>query len=114
VGTESDEVFDHELTRVLQEHGQMLEEQSRVLLAKGAASIELPGVVLQARLRAPSRYRKGLLEIRSEDSNGGELGTSSRPLDRAGRERGSLSLTEEIAVDLALEFLQWRASPGPQ
>jgi hypothetical protein len=103
-GAESDEIFDHEVTRVLREHG--LEEESRVLLTAGAASIAMPGVILDARLRMPRRWRKGLLEVTSRDRASGEvLGTSSRPLDRAGRSHGALSLADEIAIDLALEVV---------
>lgn len=83
-GAEAGEVVDHELTRVLHEHAQVLEEQSRALVTTGAASISVPGVLLHARLRIPRRWRKGLLEITSEDpSSGVALGTSSSPLSRA-------------------------------
>ena len=83
-GGETAEIFDDELTRVLQEHG--LQEQSRALLTTGAASIAVPGMMLHARLRIPRRWRKGLLEVTTEDSaSGAVLGTSSSPLSRAGR-----------------------------
>jgi hypothetical protein len=109
-GAEPGEVFDHEVTRVLREHG--LEEKSRALLTAGAASIAMPGVTLHARLRMPRRWRKGLLEVTSRDRASGEvLGSSSRPLDRAGRSRESLSLVDEIAIDLALEVVY---GPGAQ
>ena len=105
-GAEAGEVFDHELTRVLHEHGQVLEEQSRALLTTGAASICVPGVMLHARLRIPRRWRKGLLEVTSEDPASGEvLGSSSSTLGRAGRNHGSLSLINEITIQLALEVV---------
>jgi len=66
-GPDDGEVFDHELTRVLREHDQMLEEQSLALLAAGATSISVPEVILHARLRAPRRWRPGLLALTSED-----------------------------------------------
>ncbi len=98
------EIFDEELTRVLREHG--LEEQSRDLLTTGAASIAVPGMMLHARLRIPRRWRKGLLEVTTEDSaSGAVLGTSSSPLSRAGRNHGSLSLIDEITIQLALEVV---------
>jgi hypothetical protein len=104
-GTDTGEVFDQELTRVLREHGQMLEEQSLALLAAGATSISVPGVILRARLRAPRRWRHGLLALTSEDPASGEvLGTSSSPLRRTGRNHGSLSLIEEITTRLALQL----------
>lgn len=109
-GAEPGEVFDHELTRVLREYG--LEEKSQALLTAGAASIAAPGVTLHARLRMPRRWRKGLLEVTSRDRASGEvLGTSSRPLDRAGRSHGALSLADEITIDLALEVVY---GPGAQ
>jgi hypothetical protein len=105
-GAEADEVVDHELTRVLHEHGQLLEEQSRALVTTGAASISVPGMLLHARLRLPRRWRKGLLEITSEDpSSGAALGTSSSPLSQAGRSHGSLSLIEEVTIQLAFEVV---------
>jgi hypothetical protein len=105
-GAEGGEVFDHELTRVLHEHGQLLAEQSRALVTTGAASISVPGTLLHARLRIPRRWRKGLLEITSEDpSSGAALGISSSPLSRAGRSHGSLSLIDEVTVRLALEVV---------
>lgn len=105
-GAGAGEVFDHELTRVLHEHGQVLEEHSRALLTAGAASVTVPGVMLHARLRIPRRWRKGLLEVTSEDPASGEvLGSSSRTLARAGSSRGSLSLIEEITTHLALEVV---------
>jgi len=68
---EAGDIPDHELTRVLQEHGQALEEQSRALLATGAASISVDGLLLHARLRVPRRWRKGLLELTLEDPASG-------------------------------------------
>jgi hypothetical protein len=103
-GAQADEVFDHELTRVLHEHA--LEEQSRALLTTGAASIAMPGMMLHARLRIPRRWRKGLLEVTAEDPASGEvLGTSSSLLRWSGRNHGSLSLIEEITIQLALEVV---------
>jgi hypothetical protein len=105
-GAEAREVFDHELTRVLHEHGQVLEEQSRALLTAGAASISVPGVILHARLRIPRRWRKGLLEVTAEDPASGEvLGSSSSPLGRAGRNHGFLSLIDQITIQLAFEVV---------
>ena len=102
---EGDDVFDHELTRVLQEHGDLLEERARALLTGGTASICGPEVTLHAQLRPPRRWRKGLLEVTSRDAaSGAVLATSSRPLDRAGADRGSASLLAEITIDLALEL----------
>ena len=96
------EVVDHELTRILHAHGQVLEEQSRTLVITGAASIRIPGIVLRARLRVPRRWRKGLLEVTSEDPSSGEaLGTCSVPLGRVGHHHGSLSLVDEITIRLA-------------
>ena len=104
-GPDNGEVIDHELTRVLREHGQMLEEHSLALLATGVTSISVPGVTLHARLRVPRRWRPGLLALTSEDPASGEvLGTSSSPLRRTGRIHGSLSLIEEITIHLALQL----------
>ena len=101
---EAGEVFDHELTRVLREHA--LEEQSQALLRTGAASIAIHGMTLHARLRIPRRWRKGLLEVTTEDPASGEvLGTSSSPLGRAGRGRGSRSLADQITIQLGLELV---------
>ena len=108
---EAGDIPDHELTRVLQEHGQALEEQSRALLATGAASISVDGLLLHARLRVPRRWRKGLLELTLEDPASGETpDTSSGPLDRAGRSPGSLSLISEITIRLAMAIVYGRSS----
>lgn len=105
-GAEAGEVFDHELTRVLHEHGQVLEEQSRALLTTGAASIAMPGVMLRARLRIPRRWRQGLLEVTAQDpASGAVLSRSSSPLARIGRNDGSLSLIGEITTRLAFEVV---------
>jgi hypothetical protein len=105
-GAETSEVFDHELTRILHEHGQVLKEESQALLTTGSASISVPGVMLRARLRTPRRWRQGLLEVEAEDPASGEvLGSSSSPLGRIGSNRGSLSLIDEITIDLALEIV---------
>jgi hypothetical protein len=105
-GAEGGEVVDHELTRVLHEYGQVLEEQSRALLTAGAASIPMPGMMLHARLRVPRRWRQGLLEVTAEDPASGEvLGSSSSPLGRAGRSHGSLPLINEITIRLASEVV---------
>jgi len=100
---EAEEVFDHELTRVLQEHGRALEEQSRALLATGVVSITSPGVILRAKLRLPRWRRRGWLEIAREDPLSGEVtGSSSVPVGNAGRNRESL--IEEITICLAMEL----------
>jgi hypothetical protein len=100
---DASDVFDHELTRVLQVHGQALEKQSRALLATGEASIAVPGVILRARLRAPRRWRRGLLETATENpATGAVTHSSSRPAGRAGHDRASL--LREITIDLALEL----------
>jgi hypothetical protein len=103
------DVFDHELTRVLQVHGQALEKLSRALLATGDASIALPGVILRARLRAPRWWRRGLLETSTENPVTGAIThTSSRPAGQAGHDRASL--LREITIDLALELTYGPAS----
>ena len=80
------EIFDHELTRILAIHGPELEETSRILLATGAATIARPEVILRVRLRVPSRWRRGLLEIAAEDpASGAALARSASTL--AGRAR---------------------------
>jgi hypothetical protein len=113
-GAKADEVFDHQLTRVLHEHGQVLEEQSRALLTTGAASIAMPEVMLRARLRIPRRWRQGLLEVTAEDPASGEvLGSSSSPLgSRIGRNHGSLSLIDQIAIRLAFEVVYGPSAPA--
>ena len=103
---EAGDTPDHELTRVLQQHGQVLEEQSRALLATGAASISIDGLRLEARLRAPRRWRKGLLELTLENPSSGEtLSTSAGPLDRTRRGHGPLSLIDQITIRLALQVM---------
>jgi hypothetical protein len=105
----ADEVFDRELTDVLQVHGQALEKLSQALLAKGEASIALPGVILRVRLRAPRWWRRGLLETSTENPVTGAIThTSSQPAGRAGRDRASL--LREITIDLAFELTYGPAS----
>lgn len=100
---ETEEVFDHELTRVLRTRGRALEEQSRTLLAMGAATIASPEAILHAKLRIPRWRRRGLLEIAAEDPITGEVKSSSSiPLRTAGRNRASL--IEEITIRLANEL----------
>jgi hypothetical protein len=112
-GAEAGEVFDHELTHVLQKHERMLDEHSQALLATGATSITTPETTLRARLRAPSRWRRGLLEIAAEDPVSGEVGgSSSIPLDRAGRNRRSLA--DEIAIHLGFELAHGQSSTKPR
>jgi hypothetical protein len=106
---DASDVFDHELTRVLQVHGHALEKQSRTLLATGEASIAVPEVILRARLRAPRGWRRGLLEIATENPVTGAIThSSSRPTGRAGHDRASL--LREITIDLALELTYGPAS----
>lgn len=100
---EAGEVFDHELTHVLQVRGHELGELSQQLLATGAGSIAGPGVELRARLRVPRWWRRGSLEISAEDSASGEVRRGCWSLGRAGRDRESLMM--EITVDLALALL---------
>jgi len=100
---EAGEVFDHELTHVLQARGHELGELSQQLLATGAGSIAGPGVELRARLRAPRWWRRGSLEIFTENSVSGEVRRGCWSLGKARRDRESLIM--EITVDLALELL---------
>jgi hypothetical protein len=103
------DIPDHELTRVLREHGPLLEEQTGALLATGAADIAVPGLLLHARLRPPRRWRKGLLEVTSEDPfTGATLGTTS-PLRRT---PWPPSLTREIQINLAMEIVHRPRQPG--
>jgi len=100
---EVEEVFDHELTRVLREHGDALEEQSRTLLTTGAVSIASPGVMMHAKLRFSRWRRRGLLEVATEDPLNGEVGHSyCITLSEAGRDRASL--VQEITIHLACEI----------
>lgn len=103
-GAEADEVFDHELTQVLQDRGDDLEELSQALLATGQGSIAGPGVMLRARLRAPRRWRRGSLHVDVEDAVSGQVTASfGSSLDRAdSRDRDSIS--RKIAIDIALEL----------
>jgi hypothetical protein len=103
------DIPDHELTRVLREHGPLLEEQTRVLLATGAAEVAVPGLLLHARLRPPRRWRKGLLEVTSEDPFTGETLDTSSPLRRTPRPS---SRTEEITIHLALQIVYRPDQPG--
>lgn len=107
---EPEEVFDHELTNVLQAEGKALEAKSEALLATGVASITRPGLVLHARLRV-SRWRRGLLEITAEDPVSGEVrGSSSTVLSQTGRNRASL--VGEITINLGLEIAHGLGSGG--
>lgn len=100
---EADEVFDHELTHVLQTRGNALEEQSWALMATGAVSIDSPEAILHAKLRHPRLRRRVLLEIATEDPITGEVRSSSSiPLRTANRNRASL--IEEITIRLANEL----------
>jgi hypothetical protein len=110
---EGAEVVDDELTRILHVHGQVLEEQSRTLVITGTASICMPGILLRARLRVPRRWRKGLLEVTSEDPSSGEaLGTCTASLGRVGHNRGSLSLADEITIRLAGQVADGPSTQG--
>jgi hypothetical protein len=99
--TEAEEVFDRALTDVLEKHGHALEEQSRVLVATGTASIPMPGVILRARLRPPHWWRHGVLEIAREDPVTGRIsGTSAITLGKSDWDRASL--IRNITIHLAL------------
>ncbi len=107
------EVFDHELTHVLRARGHELEELSRNLLVTGAGSIAGPGVILRARLRVPRWWRRGSLEIDTEDCVSGEVTRgSSSPLGKTGRDRESLIM--KITIDLALELAHGHLDDGPR
>jgi hypothetical protein len=99
------DIPDHELTRVLREHDLLLEQQAWALLTTGAASFSVAGLLLHARLRRPRRWRKGLLEVTSEDpSTGATVGTAS-PLRRTCGPR-------EIKIRLATEVVHRPGQPG--
>jgi hypothetical protein len=107
------EILDHELTRILAIHGPELEETSRILLATGAATIARPEVILRVRLRVPSRWRRGLLEIAAEDpASGAALARSASTLRRSGQD--SAALRQEITIDLAMELAYGRYRAGPR
>jgi hypothetical protein len=110
--TEPGEVFDYELTSVLQAEGEMLEQHSEALLATGAVSITRPGVILHATLRLP-RWRRGLLEVTAEDPVSGEvIGSSGAVLSKRGQDHESL--VRELTISLALELAHGLGSAGPQ
>jgi hypothetical protein len=110
---DADEIFDQELTDVLAAYGQELEEQSRVLIATGAASITRPWVILRARLQVPRRWRRGLLEIAAHDpASGTVMGGGSMMLGRQGQH--SASLVREITVHLGMELAHGDFSAGPR
>ncbi len=67
---------------MLDARGQELAEQSQILPATGTASIPIPGAPLHARLRSPSWWRHGLLELAAEDARSGEI-TRAFPAARA-------------------------------
>jgi hypothetical protein len=106
---DSADIPDRELTRVLRQHGPLLEEHTRALLATGAAEIAVAGLLLHARLRPPRRWRKGLLEVTSEDPfTGATLGTAS-PLPRT---PWPPSLSREITICLASEIVHRPTQAG--
>jgi|SRR5580692_470454 hypothetical protein len=107
------EIFDQELTDVLAAYGRELQEQSRVLIATGAASISTPRVILRARLRVPRRWRHGLLEIAALDpASGSVMGGSATTLSRPGPDRASL--VRELTIHLGMELAHGDFSAGPR
>jgi hypothetical protein len=111
--SEPDEVFDQELTDVLAVHGEMLEEQARVLLANGKATVELPQVTLRVRLRQPRWWRQGVLEIETEDKATGETSGSTSVVVAMTGTDGDV-LIQEITIHLAVELAHghWRSEAG--
>jgi hypothetical protein len=100
---DADEIFDQELTDVLEARGDELENKSQALLATGAATITGPGVILRATLQAPRRWQHGMLKITTEDPASGQVrGGSSLTLRRGSR--SSTSLAREITIHLAMEL----------
>ena len=113
VGEEADEVFDHELTHMLDARGQELAEQSQILLATGTASIPMPGATLHARLRSPRWWRHGLLELAAEDARSGEITRAcSVPVGKS--DRSHVALTREITINLAYELTYGPSSTGTE
>jgi hypothetical protein len=97
------EVFDHELTQVLETLGPMLEEKSLALLTTGAASISRPDVRLQARLRVSRWRRRGWLQVTAEDPVSGAMTSGfAAAVGPAGRDQ--TQLIRQISVHLALEL----------
>ena len=103
VGEEADEVFDHELTNMLDARGQQLAEQARILLATGTASIPIPGARLHARPRTPRWWRHGLLEMSAEDAHSGEI-TRACAVPVGKSDRSEAALAREITINLAYEL----------
>ncbi|HEY1618306.1 MAG TPA: hypothetical protein VGG25_11835 [Streptosporangiaceae bacterium] len=111
--SDADEIFDQDLTDVLEARGQELEEQSRTLLATGAATITRPEVILRATLQPPSRWRHGMLRIVAEDPASGHVqGNSSLTLRRG--PRTSASLADELTIHLAMELAHGNFTTGQQ
>lgn len=108
---EPDEEFDHQLTQVLQTQGRELEEHARALLASGSALITRPGLVLRARLRPPRWWRRGELEIATEDTTSHQVTSGAVPLDRGGRDQQAL--IREITIRLAFELAHRPDDAGP-
>ena len=108
-GTEDDGIFDAELTRTFDVFGQRLAEQSRVLVAEGAASVPIPGGTMRARLRRPRWWRPGLLEVAAQDAASGEIiWRGSEALLRS--DRHDAALVEKITMSLAMELTYGPAS----
>ena len=103
---DSDEEFDHQLTRVLEARGQELEEQSRALLATGSVLITGPGLILRARLRPPRWWRRGELTTELEDAASHEVVYGRGPLDRGVRDQAAL--VHEITIRLAFDLAHWQ------
>jgi hypothetical protein len=107
------EIADQELTDVLAAYGEELEEQSRVLIATGSASITRPWVILRARLQVPRRWRRGRLEIAAHDpASGTVMGASSITLGRQAPR--SASLIRGITIQLGMELAHGDFSAGPR
>jgi hypothetical protein len=108
---EPDEEFDHQLTQVLQTQGRELEEHGRALLASGSVLITRPGLVLRARLRPPRWWRRGELEIATEDTASHQVTNGAVPLDRGVRDQQAL--IREITIRLAFELAHRPDDAGP-
>jgi hypothetical protein len=102
-GDDAGEVFDHALTNVLTTHGKLLEDASEALLTAGAASVRVPGALLEARLLTRGLRHQRILEITRKDPGSGEaVSGSSGPLTASSRDRAAL--LQEITIDLGLEI----------
>jgi hypothetical protein len=102
-GQDADDAFDRRVGQVLDEQAGLLRLHSDLLIATGSIVVQRRAGVLTARLRPPTWWRRGELEVRA--ATAGSSASARIPLSRAAY-RDHTGLRGEIRLQIAVQ-LAW-------